>query len=83
VTSKRKKKAKRKRDQLEGSQDEDGLEPAPEQPDANGVEQDDGEEWDGTDEMRKRKLDEYMEELYKLEFNDIVRLSLVIVVAFY
>lgn len=33
----------------------------------------DDEEWDGTDEMRKRKLDEYMEDLYKLEFNDIVR----------
>jgi protein KRI1 len=30
------------------------------------------EEWDGTEEMRKRKLDEYMEELYKLEFNDMV-----------
>lgn len=33
----------------------------------------DAEEWDGTEEMRKRKLDEYMEELYKLEFNDMVR----------
>jgi protein KRI1 len=35
----------------------------------------DDEEWDGTEEMRKRKLDEYMEELYKLEFNDLVRFS--------
>lgn len=33
----------------------------------------DGDEWDGTEEMRKRKLDEYMNELYGLEFNDIVR----------
>lgn len=32
----------------------------------------DEEEWDGTEEMRKRKLDEYMDELYGLEFNDIV-----------
>ena len=32
----------------------------------------DDEEWDGTEEMRKRKLDQYMEELYELEFNDLV-----------
>ncbi len=35
----------------------------------------DEEEWDGTEEMRKQKLDQYMEELYKMEFNDLVRLS--------
>ena len=39
--------------------------------------QDDGNkwsevEWDGTEEMRKRVLDQYMEELYGLEFNDMV-----------
>lgn len=34
----------------------------------------DDEEWDGSEEMRKRKLDEYMNELYGMEFNDIVRL---------
>lgn len=33
---------------------------------------DDGEEWDGTEEMRKRKLDEYMNELYSMDFNDLV-----------
>ncbi|KAG6857754.1 hypothetical protein H0H87_004170 [Tephrocybe sp. NHM501043] len=33
---------------------------------------DDDEEWDGTEEMRKRKLDEYMDEIYGLDFNDIV-----------
>lgn len=33
----------------------------------------DGMEWDGTEEMRKRVLDQYMEELYGLEFNDMVR----------
>ncbi|KAH9961622.1 KRI1-like family-domain-containing protein [Russula compacta] len=31
----------------------------------------DGMEWDGTEEMRKRVLDQYMEELYGLEFNDM------------
>ncbi|KAF9494199.1 Krr1-domain-containing protein [Pleurotus eryngii] len=35
------------------------------------VEQDE-EEWDGTEEMRKKKLDEYMDEIYGLEFNDLV-----------
>ncbi|KAK0210500.1 Krr1-domain-containing protein [Desarmillaria ectypa] len=30
------------------------------------------EEWDGTEEMRKKKLDEYMNELYELDFNDMV-----------
>ncbi|KAI1786629.1 Krr1-domain-containing protein [Ganoderma leucocontextum] len=31
----------------------------------------DDEEWDGTEEMRKRKLEEYMDEVYGLDFNDI------------
>jgi protein KRI1 len=30
-------------------------------------------EWDGTEEMRKRVLDQYMEEINELEFNDMVR----------
>ena len=33
----------------------------------------DDEEWDGTEEMRKRKLEEYMDEVYGLDFNDMVR----------
>ena len=33
----------------------------------------DDEDWDGTEETRKRKLDEYMDEIYGLEFNDMVR----------
>uniref|UniRef100_A0A5K1K0K2 43kDa secreted glycoprotein (Immunodominant antigen Gp43) n=1 Tax=Ganoderma boninense TaxID=34458 RepID=A0A5K1K0K2_9APHY len=33
---------------------------------------DDDEEWDGTEEMRKRKLEEYMDEVYGLDFNDMV-----------
>ncbi|KAJ6494674.1 KRI1-like family C-terminal-domain-containing protein, partial [Mycena vitilis] len=32
----------------------------------------DDEEWDGTEEMRKRKLDEWMDEVYGLDFNDLV-----------
>ena len=32
----------------------------------------DDEEWDGTEEMRKRKLQEYMDSLFELEFNDVV-----------
>lgn len=32
----------------------------------------DDDEWDGTEEMRKRKLDEWMNEVYALDFNDIV-----------
>jgi protein KRI1 len=32
----------------------------------------DDEEWDGTEEMRKRKLDEYMDDVYGLDFNDMV-----------
>lgn len=36
----------------------------------------DDEEWDGTEEMRKKKLDEYMDELYGMEFNDIVSISI-------
>ena len=33
-------------------------------------------EWDGTEEMRKRVLDRYLEEINELEFNDMVRLLL-------
>jgi protein KRI1 len=32
----------------------------------------DDEEWDGTEEMRKKKLQEYMDSLLELEFNDMV-----------
>lgn len=33
----------------------------------------DDEEWDGTEEMRKQKLEEYLDEVYGLDFNDMVR----------
>ena len=39
------------------------------------VEREEEEEWDGTEEMRKRKLDECMDEIYGLDFNDLVCLS--------
>ncbi|KAF7294012.1 Kri1-C domain-containing protein [Mycena kentingensis (nom. inval.)] len=32
----------------------------------------DDEEWDGTEEMRKRKLKQWVDEIYALDFNDIV-----------
>ncbi|KAG9080925.1 hypothetical protein FRC06_005997 [Ceratobasidium sp. 370] len=32
----------------------------------------DEEEWDGTEEMRKQKLDEHMDQIYDLDFNDMV-----------
>ena len=28
--------------------------------------------WDGTEEMRKGMLDQYMDEIYELDFNDMV-----------
>jgi protein KRI1 len=30
------------------------------------------EEWDGSEEMRKRKVQEYMDEVYGMDFNDMV-----------
>jgi len=33
------------------------------------------EEWDGTEEMRKKKLQEYMDSLLELEFNDVVSVN--------
>jgi len=41
----------------------------PEQMDAAG---EDEEEWDGTEEMRKRVLQQYMDEVNKMDFNDVV-----------
>lgn len=32
----------------------------------------DDEEWDGTEGMRKRVLNKYLDDIYKLDFNDIV-----------
>lgn len=35
----------------------------------------DEEEWDGTEEMRKKKLQEYMDSLLELEFNDMASVA--------
>jgi protein KRI1 len=61
---KKKKKAKEADDADEGV-DVDAM-------DADVERMDDDEEWDGTEEMRKRKLNEYMDEIYGLDFNDMV-----------
>ncbi|KAK0197362.1 KRI1-like family C-terminal-domain-containing protein [Armillaria mellea] len=65
--SKKKKKKKKKEKGIEeedaGGVDADAM-------DADLEHEDEG--WDGTEEMRKKKLDEYMNELYELDFNDMV-----------
>lgn len=35
------------------------------------------EDWDGTEEMRKKKVEEFLDEVYGMEFNDIVRFVLI------
>ncbi|KAG2741753.1 hypothetical protein P692DRAFT_20751277 [Suillus brevipes Sb2] len=67
TSAKKKKKKKKKKDEdKEGGVDIDAM-------DADiGHEYNDEEDWDGSEEMRKRKLDEYMDEVYGLEFNDMV-----------
>jgi protein KRI1 len=68
---KRKDKKKRKKDA--DAEEEDGVDidmmdaDAPVVVDAGGE-----DEWDGTEEMRKRVLDKYMDEIHGLEFNDMV-----------
>ena len=39
---------------------------------AFGAEDEEAEPWDGAEETRQKKLDQYMEELYKMEFEDVV-----------
>lgn len=72
-TSKKKKKKKKKKGGDEamddGGVDVDEMDADVERPPLG----DDEEEWDGTEEMRKRKLEEYMDELFGLDFNDMVR----------
>lgn len=71
---KEKKEKKRKRD----AEEDDGVDVEMMDADAEPVVGEDGEEeWDGTEEMRKKVLDKYMEDVYGMEFNDVVRPSLV------
>ncbi|KAJ7643238.1 KRI1-like family C-terminal-domain-containing protein [Mycena rosella] len=70
-TSKAEKKKKKKK--KKGGEDEDeGVDIDAMDADVVPLGGDDDEEWDGTEEMRKRKLDEWMNEVYALDFNDIV-----------
>lgn len=69
-TSKKKKKKKKDAEEVEdGGVDIDVM-------DADVEKIEDDEEWDGTEETRKRKLDEYMDEIYSMDFNDMVRPTL-------
>lgn len=68
--AKKKEKKKRMADDGEYAVDVDDMDA--DAPKAGGGSWDEVE-WDGTEEMRKRVLDEYMEEINELEFNDMVR----------
>ena len=70
--SKRDKKKKKKKKKDEDEMDTGGVDI--DEMDADVVRDDDEEEWDGTEEMRKRKLKEYMNKLDALDFNDVVRI---------
>lgn len=65
-----KKKKKKKKKKAAEAQIEDGVDV--DEMDADVVKPIDDEDWDGSEEMRKKKLDEYMDEVYGLEFNDMV-----------
>jgi protein KRI1 len=76
LDGKERKKAKKKEKKKARDIDMDGVDVDEMDADAlkDGENKWDEVEWDGTEEMRKRVLDQYMEELYELEFNDVVRL---------
>ncbi|KAJ4493810.1 KRI1-like family C-terminal-domain-containing protein [Lentinula edodes] len=60
---------KKKKKKGEKAVEEDGVDVDAMDADINKV---DDEEWDGTEEMRKRKIEEYMDEVYGLDFNDMI-----------
>jgi protein KRI1 len=64
---------KKKKKNKDKGYEEDGVDVSKMDADVEPAEDD--EEWDGTEEMRKRKLNEYMDEVYALGFNDIVSLG--------
>lgn len=70
ASSSKKKEKKSKRYEKGGEDKEDGYYDSGYEAYGEGGEWDD-EEWDGTEEMRKRKLQEYMDSLLELEFNDM------------
>jgi len=67
----KKNKKDRKKGKSTGDEDEDYGMGEGDEAYREGGEWDD-EEWDGTEEMRKKKLQEYMDSLLELEFNDVV-----------
>jgi protein KRI1 len=73
--TKERKKAKKKEKKRKREDDQSAV--GVDEMDADAINEDeerwDDLEWDGTEEMRKRVLDQYLEELYGLEFNDMVR----------
>ncbi|KAI0667062.1 KRI1-like family C-terminal-domain-containing protein [Trametes maxima] len=71
TSKKKKKKKKKKKDADEDAMDEGGVDVDEMDADVERVPMDE-EEWDGTEEMRKRKLEEYMDAVYGLDFNDMV-----------
>ncbi|KAG6813764.1 hypothetical protein H0H92_007716 [Tricholoma furcatifolium] len=66
-----KKQTKKKKKKANETADDDGVDVDAMDADVEKP-YDDDEEWDGTEEMRKRKLEEYMDEIYGLDFNDLV-----------
>jgi protein KRI1 len=70
-SSKKKKKKKKKEDGKKATEDSDGVDIDDMDADIT-KSYDPDEEWDGTEAMRKRKLDEYMDEIYGMDFNDMV-----------
>ncbi|KAF9523871.1 KRI1-like family C-terminal-domain-containing protein [Crepidotus variabilis] len=68
----KKKELKRLKKQREQYQDDEGVDIDAMDADAPMNEGLEDEEWDGTEEMRKRVLDKYMDEIYGLEFNDMI-----------
>ncbi|KAJ7032731.1 KRI1-like family C-terminal-domain-containing protein [Mycena alexandri] len=71
-TSKAEKKKKKKKKKKGEEDDDEGVDVDAMDADAIPAPGGDDEEWDGTEEMRKRKLDEWMDEVYALDFNDLV-----------
>ncbi|KAF4620849.1 hypothetical protein D9613_001050 [Agrocybe pediades] len=69
--SKKDKKKKKKKKKKDDDEDEGGVDIDAMDADVKPT-FDDDEEWDGTEEMRKRKFEEYMDQIYGLEFNDLV-----------
>jgi protein KRI1 len=73
--TKEKKKKKKKKKKAEADGDAGGVDVDRMDADKAPLEEEE-EEWDGTEEMRKRKLEEYMDEVYGLDFNDMVPIPL-------